>query len=121
MAFDEKLADRVREALASQRGVTERKMFGGIGFMIGQNMCAGVHGNELIVRVGDGEAAALKDPHARPMTMGKMRAKGMVFVAPAGVRTAKGLSRWLDKGIRVATSLPAKDKHKKPSARRSRA
>ena len=121
MAFDEDLAERVREALASRRGVTERKMFGGIGFMIGGNMCAGVHGADLIVRVGDDQGAALTEPHARPMTMGKMTAKGMVFVAPAGVKTDKSLSHWLDKGIKIATSLPAKEKGKRPPAKRPRA
>jgi TfoX/Sxy family transcriptional regulator of competence genes len=67
MAYEEQLAARVRTLLANRADVSERKMFGGLTFMIGGNMCCGVNGNELIVRLDPDEDEALARPHARPM------------------------------------------------------
>jgi TfoX/Sxy family transcriptional regulator of competence genes len=117
VAYDEELAERVREALAPHKSVTEQKMFGGIAFMLAGNMCAGVHGEDLIVRLGPASEKALSEPHARPMTMGKMTAKGLVLVAPAGVGTDKALGSWLGRATAFAASLPAKEKKKKPPAK----
>jgi TfoX/Sxy family transcriptional regulator of competence genes len=115
VAYDEELAERVREGLAGRKGVTEQKMFGGIGFMLGGNMCLGVYGSDLIVRPGPEQFdSAIKRPHARQMTMGKMTAKGMLFVAAAGVKSRKDLDGWIKMGADHATSLPAKVKAKKP-------
>jgi TfoX/Sxy family transcriptional regulator of competence genes len=114
MAFDEKLAERIRENLASKRDVREQKMFGGIAFMLNNNMCAGVHGDDLIVRLGDGAEAAFKEKNARPMVMGKMTAKGLVLVSPAGVKTKAQLDSWLKRATDFAGALPPKAKKKAP-------
>ena len=85
MAFDEKLADRVRAALAGKRGLSERKMKGGICFMVAGNMCCGVTGAALMVRVGpDGYTAALAKPHVRPLEFAGRRPGGFVLVDPPG-------------------------------------
>lgn len=104
MSYDEALAARVRRLLAPH-GVTERKMFGGICFLVGGAMCCGVLGDELIVRVGaEGHAAALGSPHARPFDFTGRPSKGMVYVAPAGVRTVAQLRRWLGRSEALSGS-----------------
>jgi hypothetical protein len=118
MAYDEKLAERVRADL-DVRGLRfeERKMFGGLTYMISGHMCAGIVGDELMVRTGPvAHAAALKRPHARPMDFTGRPMKGFLFVAPAGVRTAGGLRKWLDLGVEHAQSLPPKKAAKQPRA-----
>ena len=67
MAFDEALADRVRDVLAARPELSERRMFGGIAFMLAGNMCCGVIGEDLLVRLGDDAERALAEPHTRPM------------------------------------------------------
>ena len=80
MAYDEKLAARVRDLLPGGNGLTERKMFGGLAFMLGGNMCCGVHGDELIVRVGpDRHEEALRSKHARPMHLTGRPMNGLRF------------------------------------------
>jgi len=120
VAFDEKLAERIRENLASHKNVREQKMFGGIAFMLNGNMCAGVHGNDLIVRLdAERHEKALKEKHASPMVFGNgMVAKGLVLVAPAGVKTKSQLDSWLKRGTDFAESLPPKTK-KKPAPRKT--
>ena len=109
MAYDEALAERIRLALAGQDAVTERKMFGGIAFMVGGNMACGVIRDDLMVRVGpDAHDAAIAEPHVRPMDFGHRPMRGMVYVEPAGVRSDKDLARWVDAGAAMAASLPAK-------------
>jgi hypothetical protein len=114
MAFDEKLARRVRDALVSRRDLSERKMMGGLCFMIGGNMCCGVTGDALMVRVGpDGYAAALAKPHVRPLEFAGRRPGGFVLVDPAGF--SRSFAKWLQTGIDVASALP-----KKPAKKRAR-
>ena len=111
MAYDEHLAERIRGVLRGRDGVTERKMFGGIAFMIGGNMAVGVTRDELMVRVGpDGQDEAAAQPHAHVMTMGKGNRpmRGMVGVAPAGVESDADLTRWVNAGADVAAALPPK-------------
>ncbi|MEX2158454.1 MAG: TfoX/Sxy family protein [Dehalococcoidia bacterium] len=109
MAYDEMLAQRVRALLAKKGGVTERKMFGGIAFMVGGNMCVGVVKDDLMVRVGpDGHDDALAQPGARPMDFTGRPMRGMVFVGPRGYRTGAGLSAWVQRGVAFAKTLPAK-------------
>jgi TfoX/Sxy family transcriptional regulator of competence genes len=109
MAYDEALADRIRQALANEPAVTERKMFGGIAFMVAGNMACGVIGDDLMVRVGpDAHAAALAEPHVRPMDFANRPMQGYVYVDPDGVRSAEDLARWVHAGAVVATSLPPK-------------
>ena len=86
MAYDEALAERIRALLAGRDAVTERKMFGGIAFMVGGNMACGVIHDDLMVRVGpDAHDAALAEPHARPMDFAHRPMRGMVYVDPDGV------------------------------------
>ena len=109
MAYDEKLAERIRAALGERAGVTEKKMFGGVAFLLRGNMFCGLIGDELMVRVGPANhARALEAPHARPMDFTGRPMKGYVFVAAAGIRTAAGLTAWVTQGMDFVATLPAK-------------
>ncbi len=109
MAYDRKLAKRVRTALAGRAGVVEMAMFGGICFMVHGNMCCGVANDDLMVRVGpDAYDEALKQPHARPMDFTGRALKGMVYVGPGGCRTDADIRAWLDRGMEFVLSLPRK-------------
>lgn len=120
MAFDEKLAQRVRAQLAAQRSVTEKKMFGGIAFMLSGKMCCGVLNDDLVARVSsDDYAAALKKPHTRPMDFTGRVLKGFVYVAPEALRTSRMLDDWLARSIAHVSSLPAKPA-RRPSRRNAR-
>ena len=109
MAYDEELAERIRGALGGGDDVTERKMFGGIAFMVAGNMACGVIRDDLMVRVGpEAHDEALAQPHTRIMDFSNRPMRGMVYVAPDGLRTDTELARWVDAGARFARSLPAK-------------
>lgn len=109
MAYDEKLAERVRTALGRRSDVTERKMFGGLAFMLHGNMACGIMKDDLMLRLGPEAAAkALKLKHARPMDFTGRPMTGMLYVAKEGVRTAKQLHAWLDKAEAFADTLPPK-------------
>ena len=109
MAYDEALAERIRGVLAQRDGVSERKMFGGIAFMVGGNMACGVMGRELMVRVGpDAHDAALAEPHVREMDFSNRPMRGFIYVALDGVASDDDLSRWVDAGVGYALSLPPK-------------
>ncbi len=109
MAYDEKLAERVRWALGRRSDVTERKMFGGLVFMLHGNMACGIMKDDLMLRLGPEAAAkALKQKHARPMDFTGRPMTGMLYVAKEGVRTAKQLHAWLDKAEAFADTLPPK-------------
>ncbi|MBP6822228.1 MAG: TfoX/Sxy family protein [Acidobacteria bacterium] len=109
MAFSEKLADRIRKQLESETGIVEKKMFGGLAFMVNGNMSCGVVGDDLMVRVGpDAYAEALAEPDAREMDFTGRPMKGMIYVTADGICTAKRLAFWVKKGLRFAQSLPAK-------------
>ena len=109
MAFDEQLADRVRDVLAARPELSERKMFGGIAFMIGGNMAVGVVGEDLMVRLDPTDSAkALEEPHTRPMDFTGRPMKGMVFVDAAGTAADRDLADWVEAGADFAASLPPK-------------
>ena len=109
MAYDEDVARRIREAVSSQDGVSERKMFGGLCFMINGNMFAGVMGNELMLRIGaERFDEALSQPFARPMDFSSRPMVGMVYVAPGGFESDDALSSWLSQALAFAASMPAK-------------
>ena len=92
MAYDEALAERVRVLLAPRTDVSERKMFGGLAFMVGDHMACGVLGHDLIVRVGpEGSDDALSQPHARPFDFTGRPSRGTVYVAPAGIVSGEQL------------------------------
>ena len=107
MAYDEALADRIRDAV-EHRGVSERKMFGGLAFMLEGHMFCGIVGDELMLRLGHEQAeAALSRPHVRPMDFTGRPMAGLVFVAREGLR-GPALSRWLDTAAGFVGTLPPK-------------
>ena len=109
MAYDQALAQRVRGALAGQPGLSERAMFGGIGFMVHGNMCCGVHGDRLIVRIPpDQHEAALERPGVHTFDMTRRPTKGWILVGPGGVNTPEALNTWVQEGVAFASSLPPK-------------
>ncbi len=109
VAYDEDLAQRVRDVLAARAEVTERKMFGGIAFMVAGNMACGVLGEDLIVRLGDDEGEkALAEDGVRPFDFTGKPMKGIVYVSPERLTDDAGLTEWVEAGADYATSLPAK-------------
>lgn len=109
MAYDEALADRLRDVLAPRSDLTERKMFGGIAFMVAGNMAVGVIGDDLIVRLDPADAEqALSEPHVRPMDFTGKPMKGMIYVASAGTEADEDLAGWVEAGADFAASLPPK-------------
>lgn len=106
MSYDGQLAARVRDHLAGVAGVTERKMFGGLAFMINGNMACGPNGDKLIVRVGPGAYAdALAEPDAREMTFTHRPMRGFVEIDQRDVQTPARLAHWIDLGAAHARSL----------------
>ena len=110
MAYDQDFADRVRDALSMREGLTERKMFGGIGFMIRGNMACGVTStSELMVRIAPEDSeAALAEEHVREFEMSGKKMSGWLIVAREGVATDEDLAGWVDAGADHAASMPAK-------------
>jgi len=109
MAFDERLAQRIRQILKGARGVTEKRMFGGLCFLVRGKMCCGVERDRLVVRVGPEQyERALSKPHARPMDFTGRPLKGFIYVSAEGCRTAASLKAWLTRGLAFASSLPNK-------------
>jgi len=109
MAFDEAVAGRIRKALTGSPDVVEKRMFGGIAFMVRGNMCCGVIGDRLMLRVGPkGYETTLSLPHARAMDFTGRPMKGMVYVEPAGFASAGDLKAWIARAMAFALSLPAK-------------
>jgi TfoX/Sxy family transcriptional regulator of competence genes len=109
MAYDEGLAQRTREALGELPGLVEKKMFGGVGFMVQGNMACGVNKDDLIVRVGaERYEEALAKPHTRPFDMTGRPMKGWVMVASDGYESDDALKSWVQQGVDFALTLPAK-------------
>ena len=109
MAYREEVADRIRGILARRRGVTERKMFGGIAFLRNGHMFCGVNGEDLMLRLGnDGAAKALTEPHTRPMDFTGKPLKSMVYVDPQGYDSGDDLRTWVDRALQFVKSLPPK-------------
>jgi len=109
MAYDEQLASRVRKLLKRRKNFSERKMFGGICFMLGGNMCCGVTTSDLMLRLGpEAASAALMEPCTREMDFTGRPMKGMIYVEPEGYETEADLKKWVQRAVRFAGSLPAK-------------
>lgn len=109
MAYDEDLADRIRRLLRRRRRVSEKKMFGGLCFLVSGNMACGVLGDEICVRVGaDAYEKALSRPHAREMDFSGRPLRGIVYVSARGIRADAKLKAWVERGLAHARSLPAK-------------
>lgn len=122
MAYDDGLAERIRSTLDDEPGVTERKMFGGVAFLLGGHMFVGIVKDDLMVRVGrSGHADALKEAYARPMDFTGKAMAGYVFVAPQGTSEDADLRRWIELGRRAAATLPVKEGRPKRAARPRRA
>lgn len=109
MAYDEGLAQRIRETLQDQADLTERKMFGGLAFMLRGNMLVGVLGDTLMARVGPNRnTQALARPHARPMDFTGKPMKGYVYVSPEGIAADKALAEWIGHCLEFVNGLPPK-------------
>ena len=109
MSYDEGLAERLREALQSQRGISEKKMFGGLAFMSRGYMFIGITGDVLMARIGpDHYEQALSRPHVRVMDFTGKPMKGYVFVDPPGFESDSDLSDWVQRCHSFARSLPTK-------------
>lgn len=114
MSFDEKLADKIRHQLKGKRGVEEKKMFGGLCFMINSHMCCGVESDRLVVRVGpENYEAALTRKYTQPMDFTGRPLKGFVYVARNGFRTKRALEEWVELGLTYVKTLPAKSSKKR--------
>ncbi|HEY2321199.1 MAG TPA: TfoX/Sxy family protein [Solirubrobacteraceae bacterium] len=112
MAYDEDLANRIRELIAGERGVVEKKMFGGLAFLIGGHMSVSVSGQGgLLLRVPPEETESLlAKPHAGPFEMRGTTMDGWLRVDPEGVKTKQQLERWVRRGVSYARTLPPKRK-----------
>jgi len=111
MAYDKNLAARMQKLLddLNPPALVEKKMFGGVGYLVRGNMACGVHKDELIVRVGsDGFMDALNRPGARPFDMTGKPMNGWVMVKPSGFETDQALREWIELGLNYANSLSAK-------------
>ncbi len=110
MAYDEDLVNRLRELLASERGIEEKRMFGGLAFLINGNMAVAASGRGgLMVRVPPEDTAALvARDHVEPMIMAGRETRGWIRVEDPGMRTKRQLQSWVTRGVNYAKSLPPK-------------
>lgn len=120
MSYDEKTAERVRRILSGRADVVEKKMFGGLCFMVNGSMCCGLTHTAFMIRVGpEHYEEALAQPNARPMDFTGRPLTGMVYVDPAGYRTDVDLAKWVARGVDFVAALPAKNRVAKERRKRS--
>jgi TfoX/Sxy family transcriptional regulator of competence genes len=113
MAYDTKLADRVRRAVETRRDVTEKAMFGGLAFLLDGKMFCGISKGDLMVRVGpDRHDEALGRPHVRPMDFTGRPMKGYVFVGPEGCRTRRMVEPWVERGATFVATVEARPRRR---------
>jgi TfoX/Sxy family transcriptional regulator of competence genes len=118
MAYDETLAERLRTVLKAHANVSEKKMFGGVAFLLDGKMFVGVVKDELMVRVGpDAHASAVAQPYARIMDFTGRPMVGFVFVAPKGFATDKALGEWAQRGYDFVATIEAKAPKRKLSVK----
>ncbi|HLJ16009.1 MAG TPA: TfoX/Sxy family protein [Bryobacteraceae bacterium] len=109
MGYDETTAERVRRILSGRRDVVEKKMVGGLSFLVNGRMCCGVTSTGLMIRVGPAAYdRVVAQPHVRPIKFGGRPLGGFVCIDPEGYRTGKALTKWVQRGIDFASTLPAK-------------
>jgi TfoX/Sxy family transcriptional regulator of competence genes len=109
MAYDEGLAERIRGVFEGRPGVSEKRMFGGIAFLVKDRMSVGIVQDKLMVRVGpDAYEGALRERHVRKMDFTGRPLSGFVYVLPAGYEADADLQRWIERGIAFAASAPAR-------------
>jgi TfoX/Sxy family transcriptional regulator of competence genes len=117
MAYNQKLLERIRTLLSPRQDVVEKKMFGGVAFMVQGNMACGPHGDNLIVRIGDAAAAeAMREPHVKPMDFTGRVLKSFATIEAAGIKTDAQLRRWVETAASHAATL-SRDKRKRPRPR----
>ena len=105
MAYDVHLADRVRSILKDAGEFSEKKMFGGLAFMVNGHMCCGVLKTDLVLRLAPGEAdAALREPHTRPMDFTGKPMKSMIYVSATGTDSDQALAKWVESAVKLARS-----------------
>ena len=112
MAFNEVLAERIRHRLARRKNVTEKKMFGGVGFLLNGNLLVGVRKDSLLIRLGPEQSdEALMEPHVSEFTIrGRGAMNGWVVVSLEGVEADDALSAWIQRAVKFVGALPAKEK-----------
>ena len=111
MACNERLAERIRDYFKRRKGVEEKRMFGGLCFMLNGHMCCGIEKDRFMVRVmPDRYETFLSKPHARKMDLTGKPLKGFLFISEAGYRTASDLTSWLDEAVECAKPKPPKKK-----------
>lgn len=109
MAYDETLAGRIRDAVGQQSGIVEKRMFGGVGFLLNGNMLVGVWQDSLIARVGEqASRTALKKPHVGPMDITGKPMKGWLMIQPDGIEQDRQLQSWIDLATQFVGTLPPK-------------
>ncbi len=109
MAYSKSLASRTRQQLVQQKNVEEKKMFGGIGFLLNGNMCVGVWQNSLVARVGPSQyEQALQEPFVGEFDITGRAMRGWVLVAPEGIEHDQQLAHWLGRALDFVNTLPAK-------------
>jgi hypothetical protein len=109
MAYDEGLIERVRDALGNDPEIIEKRMFGGLAFMVQGNMALGLMTDDLMIRVGAEQLGkALARPHTRKMDLTGRPMKGFIIVEAEGYEDDKDLATWVKQGVDCARSLPAK-------------
>jgi TfoX/Sxy family transcriptional regulator of competence genes len=109
MAYNERLAERARAMLKGTRGLEEKRMFGGVGFLVNGNLACGVQKDDLILRLGETEfSAAMREPHARIFDMTGRPMKGWLLMGNQGLRAETVLRGWIRKSVSFAKSLPKK-------------
>lgn len=114
MVYSESLAERIRGQLSRRAGIEEKKMFGGVGFLLRGNMCVGVWKNSLIVRLDlDYAADALAKPHVKEFDITGRPMQGWVMVEPDGLERDRQLAEWIKRAVAFVKTLPAKQKEKK--------
>lgn len=109
MNYDPEAAERVRQVLSNRDGVVEKRMIGGLSFLLNGNMCCGIRDRALMVQVGArGREQALREPHVWPMQLGGRTLSGFICVEPAGFAADDALASWVQRGLDFVSGLPAK-------------
>ena len=109
MAYNEQLAERIRAVFMKRKGVTEKKMFGGLTFLLRGHMCCGIADDDLVLRLGTAQGEqAVKKAHVRVCDFTGRPMKGMVLVGPGGYTTDRALQHWVQQAADFVSSLPAK-------------
>ncbi len=109
MSYDPAAAERVRQLLSGRSNVAEKKMVGGLSFLVNDNMCCGITGMALMVRVGAGSREqALREPHVQPMLLAGRVLSGFICIEPEGYAADDALTSWVQRGLDFISGLPAK-------------